>query len=205
MSANPENKRFPRAAAIAVAREICAAMQPHCERLIVAGSLRRMKQDVGDVEIVYIPRMRRHQIDLLRWGVVSEAGERIDALVRAGILTQRHGHNGSTSWGNLNRLAVHVGSGIPVDFFATSEACWYNYLVCRTGPAALNTMITSRARIRGLKWNPYGAGFEVLANGTLLPMDSEESVFDVVGLEYLKPEERNAEAIRSAGEPTPTK
>ena len=73
--ANPPIKtRFPRAAAIAVARELCEALKPHCERLIVAGSLRRMKQQVGDVEIVYIPKIRKYQIDLLKVGFASEAG-----------------------------------------------------------------------------------------------------------------------------------
>ena len=36
-------------------------------------------------------------------------------------------------------------SGIPVDFFATTEEAWFNYLVCRTGPAELNTRIASAA------------------------------------------------------------
>ena len=80
---------------------------------------------------------------------------------------------------------------MPVDFFATTESCWYNYLVCRTGPSALNTMIASRARERGMKWHPYGTGFEILATRQQIAMDSEEAVFEVVGMEYLKPEERN--------------
>ena len=52
----PGKVTFPRAVAIQVARELCEALKPHCERLIVAGSLRRGKQEVGDVEILYIPK-----------------------------------------------------------------------------------------------------------------------------------------------------
>lgn len=40
--------RWPRGMALAVARELCERMAPACERLVVAGSLRRKAQRVGD-------------------------------------------------------------------------------------------------------------------------------------------------------------
>ena len=190
-SNTPTKTRFPRAAAIAVARELVAALQPHCSRLIVAGSLRRKKADVGDVEILFIPRTETVQIDLLRRGRISLADLALDRMLEVGTLAKRKGAGGHSSWGDKNKLAVHCQSGIPVDFFATTEPCWYNYLVCRTGPADLNTMIASAARDRGMKWHPYGVGFEVLATRQHIPVDSEEAVFEIVGIPYLSPEERS--------------
>lgn len=187
----PTKPRFARSAAIAVARELVKELEPHCHRLIVAGSLRRKKADVGDVEIVFVPRMDKVKIDLLRIGEISLADLSIERLLRAGKITKRKGITGRDAWGEKNKLAVHCGSGIPVDFFATSEGCWYNYLVCRTGPADLNRMIADGARDRGMRWHPYGVGFEVLATGQHIAMDSEEAVFEMVGLPFLSPEERS--------------
>jgi DNA polymerase/3'-5' exonuclease PolX len=88
----------------------------------------------------------------------------------------------------------HVASGIPVDLFATTEACWHNYLVCRTGPAESNIRIAAAAKARGWKWNPYGEGFS--RGGPLAgpeearALRSEREVFEFVGLPYTEPEER---------------
>lgn len=185
-----EKVRFPRWAAIAVARELVAALQPHCERLIVAGSLRRKMAEVGDVEILFIPKTRTEKIDLLRTGTISLADLELERLLANGTIAKRAGKNGSTAWGDKNKLAIHRATGIPVDFFATSAACWYNYLVCRTGPAVLNMMIAKNAIARGFKWHPYGTGFEVVASGQHIDMDSEQAVFEIAGLPYLEPEQR---------------
>ena len=52
-----EKVRHPRAVAIAVARELCGLLEPVTSEMKVAGSLRRMKRQVGDVEIIFIPRI----------------------------------------------------------------------------------------------------------------------------------------------------
>lgn len=49
--------KFPRAVAMDVARELTRAVQPLCDRLIFAGSLRRGKAEVGDIELVHIPKI----------------------------------------------------------------------------------------------------------------------------------------------------
>lgn len=183
--------KFPREAALAVARELVAGLRPHCEpeRLIVAGSLRRRKKEVGDVEILYVPKMLpvmdglfdiKHEpatdIPMVRW-------------LGTGVLAMRENVNGSAIWGLKNKLARHAASGIPVDFFATTEAAWFNYLVCRTGGMESNIRIASAAKDKGWQWNPYGAGFTD-HRGEIVPVKSERDVFELVGLEYLEPWER---------------
>lgn len=59
MILTPSSKpKYPRADAINVAREIVKAIEGDVEKLIIAGSLRRGKQFVGDVEVLYIPKLR---------------------------------------------------------------------------------------------------------------------------------------------------
>lgn len=141
---SPDKPRYPREAALQVARELCRALKPVTERLIVAGSLRRRATTVGDVEILYIPRTEPRQIDLLTHGPASLADDVLYQLLADGTITRRLNKNGSATWGAANKLAVHTHSGIPVDLFETTEDAWWNYLVCRTGPALMMRMIRMR-------------------------------------------------------------
>ena len=182
--------KHPRAAAIAVAKEIIAILDPVCERLIVAGSLRRRKALVGDVEILYIPRTETRQIDLLHTAEIDLAAEALRTACGAGIIQPRIGKTGNTIWGDSNKLAVHVASGIGVDLFRTDAARWHNMLVCRTGSAENNIRIATAAQAKGLQWLPYGAGFFDRRNNRMIEVCSEAEVYETVGMDYLEPWER---------------
>jgi DNA polymerase/3'-5' exonuclease PolX len=186
---SPIKKRWPRGEALEVARELCNRLKPLCERLVVAGSLRRKKADVGDVEIIYIPRLAEDRVDFFVTKMVSLADEEIERMLADGTLSKRPSKTGGTTWGQQNKLALHK-TGMPVDIFRTNERSWWNYLVCRTGPADSNTRIATEAKRKGWQWNPYGVGFTRLSDGEVLPVESEEAVFSFVGLPFLPPEER---------------
>ena len=187
--------KYPRAAAIAVAKELCDVLSPVCERLIVAGSLRRLKPSVGDVEILFVPRFETRCYDLIESRPFNLTEQAIAGLLCGGILDKRKSSNGTVAWGQKNKLAVHVESGIPVDLFSAGNENWWNYLVCRTGPAESNMRICNAAIAKGWKWTPYGPGF-TKAGGGLSPgetyaVSSERDVFDFVGLPYLEPSQRH--------------
>jgi DNA polymerase/3'-5' exonuclease PolX len=184
--------RFPRAAALAVAKELCDALKPITERLIVAGSLRRRKTEVGDVEILYIPRFepRPNKEDFFAGPVRTNlVDELLKTLLETQVLSKRLNTRESEMWGPKNKLAQHHPSGIPVDLFSATESNWFNYLVCRTGSADNNTSIASAAIRKGWKWNPYSAGFTD-DRGAEIPAWSEQAVFELAGLKYLEPWER---------------
>lgn len=184
-----DRPKFAAVVALAVARELCDKLNPACERIVVAGSLRRRKEQVGDVELVFIPKLRTVQNDLFNSGTESAMDGMLEHLLWSGIIGKRHTVTGAETWGPKNKLAFHIASGVPVDFFATTEAAWFNYLVCRTGGAANNTWIAGAALRKGWKWNPYGAGF-TNRRGELVPVTSERAVYDLVGLPYREPWER---------------
>lgn len=185
-----EKPRFPNAVGMKVAAELCAALKPVCERIIVAGSLRRRKPTVGDVELLYIGKteVRQDPTDMFASITIDLADEAIAALEKSGGLERRKNVNGSEMYGPKNKLMRHRASGLPVDLFAATTENWWNYLVCRTGPADSNTRICIAAQQRGWKWNPYGAGFS--RDGETRAMESEAEVFAFVGLPYAQPEER---------------
>ncbi len=114
--------------------------------------------------------------------------------------------NGSEMFGEKNKRMRHRRGGIDVDLFAATPVNWFNYLVCRTGPAESNLRIASTARALGMKGSPYGGGFSQSgpcaphgesstmavpeARPTLLRVTSERGVFECVGLPYAEPWER---------------
>lgn len=186
-----DKPKFPRADAIAAAKEILEHF--FSVRVIIAGSLRRRKPMVGDIEIVYIPAIDRvpDNSDLFQTKEITlnRTDESIDAMLKSGLLARRSNVLGSTTWGDKNKLALHVASGIPVDFFATTERAWFNYLVCRTGGAENNVAIATAAHKKGWQWHPYSFGFTD-DQGRPVHVTSEREVFESVGLPYLEPWER---------------
>lgn len=109
-----------------VAAELCAALEPVCERIIVAGSLRRRKPTVGDVEILYIGKseVRKDPADMFASITVNLAEEAIAALEKSGEIERRKNVNGSEMYGPKNKLMRHRTTGLPVDLFSVlQERC----------------------------------------------------------------------------------
>lgn len=184
-----DKQRYARVIALRVAKELCEALKPACDRLILAGSLRRKKADVGDIEILYIPKKQwRAKQDFFDQQECNLADEVIERLLRECVLEKRVNVKGKTMFGPLNKLVRHKETGLPVDLFAANVGNWFNNLVCRTGPAASNVRICEAAIKLGARWDPYGPGFVV--NGLVEPMPTEEAVFNFVGLPYNAPCER---------------
>lgn len=177
---------------------LVSALLPVCEpeRVLICGSIRRKKEMVGDVEILFVPKIfAGRATDFFAAPSNESAADVVLAdLLKSGVLAKRRNVNGSEMWGEKNKLAVHVPTGIPVDLFAATQANWFNYLVCRTGPAESNTRIAMAAQRKGWKWNPYGSGFS--RGGALagereeIEIRSEEEVFAFVGLPFTPPEGR---------------
>lgn len=182
-------QKFPRAAALAAAKELCDAIKPHCERLIVAGSLRRRKEFVGDVEILFIPKFIEKKDGLFDIIVEDCVAGKLEELLARNVITKRRTIMGSETWGAKNKLAVHITSGIPVDFFTATPENWFNYLVCRTGGAENNIIIAAAAKVMGWHWNPYGPGFTD-REGNTVPVTSELDVFRFTGQNWREPWER---------------
>lgn len=184
--------QWPRADALAVAKIFCAALKPVTTRLCVAGSLRRRKEAVGDVEILFVPRCTERPAvgDMFAKASVDMAAEIIEGLLAAGEITKRLSVDNKITWGPKNKLALHK-SGIPVDLFATTEEYWWVALVIRTGSKDTNLRLTTGAQKLGRKLNAYGTGV-TCSDGQIIAATSEQHVFELCGVPYREPWERNS-------------
>lgn len=185
-------QRFPLAQAEGVARDLVRKLTGACQRIQVAGSVRRKKPDVGDIEILAIPLMGMTDSGDL-FGTPKEISLldlRLEALVKDGIFEFRKTALDTIVNGPKIKLFRDLASGIPVDVFTATQENWWNYLVCRTGPAKSNMDICNRAIAMKLKWEPYSNGFLIRETGDRIICGSEQAVFDSVDMAYKKPEDR---------------
>lgn len=182
--------KWPFEQAALLAECIVHDLRPHCERIVVAGSIRRRCPKVSDIEILYIPRYaeRRKPDDLLEMETYSLADEIIDGWVKLGRLHRRLSSAGVPTWGKQNKLGLWTSPAIPIDFFATTEPKWWVALVIRTGSKLTNLRLTTGANKIGRHLHAYGEG--VSENGQVYPCLSERDVFDLCGVPYLEPEMR---------------
>lgn len=184
-----DKKKFDADEACPVAEHLLKLLRPFCERIEIAGSLRRMKDRVGDIELLFVPKMAARQTGLFDQEPFNLAQEKIGKLLASGALEKRPNVNGQFAWGTKNKLGLHVESGIPVDLFETTEANWWVSLVVRTGSKETNLALTTGAQKLGRTLNAYGCGVTE-SDGTVIPATSEQHVFELCGVDYLEPNER---------------
>ncbi len=166
-----------------IAEKIKTILESSCEMIVIAGSIRRQKPDVGDLELLCIPKYI-DGVDML--------DAKIQTMIYFDMLGYRLNKLGRKVYGPKNKLLVHVPSGIGVDIFSTDEQCWWMALVIRTGPRESNITIAKAARAQGWRLKAYGDGFDTsdLLKNIPVHCHSEREVFEVVGLPYPEPWER---------------
>lgn len=196
-----------------------ALLEPACERIVIAGSIRRQVPSCHDIEIVAIPKLRTIEPErtLNLWGddaspldtsaagrprVVSELEVLVSAISesRGGILPRLT--NGRGAWGPKYKRAwfLHGGHSYPLDLFVVlPPAQWGAILAIRTGPADLSHKLVTLTHQGGFLPVGYeqrdGALWRVLdVNVTTLDLvetPEEEDYFAALGLACPPPELRH--------------
>lgn len=172
-------------------------LAPLTEKLALAGSIRRQRPTVGDIEIVLVPKLVARQPDpfekmlgSMREPPVDVADTFLNLALAHGHLKKRVGQAGHTAWGPSNKLAIDVASGIPIDFFSTTLECFPMLLVIRTGGKQTNINLANAAARRGWKLKPYHGGYENRRTGEMHICKTEEECFTFVGLQCPPPTHR---------------
>lgn len=203
---------IPLATAREAAETLRALLADECDRIEIAGSIRRRKPTVHDIEIVAIPRVVERQIvqgffeDL--GTVVDQQNlleERLAVLVDSGTITRRrvenHRADGSVEiqekWGPSFKAATF--EGMPVDLFITDAERWGCIFALRTGPGDWNTRLVTECK----RVNRAVAGGRVLHLGKPVPTLEEEDFFRELGQPWLDPWERRVDRVAIAW-PVPT-
>ena len=195
-------RRLPLAEAETLATEVAALLRPACLRWEIAGSLRRRRPTIGDLEVVAVPRTRAEGIDLFgaAHGTVDELDARCRELQAAGAFLPRLDRNGRQALGPRYRRLLYRGVGL--DLFSPDLESWGLILLIRTGCAAWSRRFVTPHLMGG--WLPTGMrveGGRLWDGGAPLPTRTEEQVFVTCGLPWIDPEART-ETVRLVRRPS---
>jgi len=181
-----------------VAEQVVKALCPFCERIEVAGSVRREKAEPKDIEIVFIPKMGPSAAMLFGTSLQPATDAAIDDLITAGFWTfdtqvKRNGPK-------YKRL-IHAESGVVIELFRADRDNWGYIYVLRTGPGAFSKMLVSAPWAGGVR--PLEVGVKdgyVYQYGVLMSLPEERDFFELWGLPEFPPASRNADTIRAWAE-----
>jgi len=148
-----------------IAGEVVAKLSPYCSRIEVAGSIRRRKSLVKDVDIVLIPSDP--------WNLESE------------VLALARPFRPKLSGEKLKRFNYN---GAQIDLYFTDEKTFGMILLVRTGSTEHNKKLIAIAKRRGLYFS-VARGIEN-ERGEVIASKTEKEVFSALGLNFIPPEER---------------
>lgn len=155
-----------------IATELVDKLRPYCDRVEVAGSIRRGRANVKDVDIVAIPNEEK----LTAGGYFGR-----QHLISA-IATSNMERNGQA-------IAAFFYRDAPVDIYWATPSSWGTLLLIRTGSKQHNIKLATLAKARGWQLKASGEGL-LDAYNRRIAGDTEERIFQALGLAFIPPGER---------------
>lgn len=152
-----------------IASQVVEKLKPFCDRIEVAGSIRRRKGWVNDIDVVCIPSNPGHFLAALaEFGKVKAGGEKII------------------------RLNSKPKIGMDVDVYVADPKTWSTLMLIRTGSKEHNIALCSKAKSRGMILKADGSGLFRIVNNEFVRIagDTEESIFKALDIPFKAPEKR---------------
>lgn len=168
--------------ATAIADRVRAELAPHCIRCEIAGSIRRRRPEVGDIEIVAIPKP--YDTGLFASGI-------------APIVDRWEKVKGELPCKYTQRL---LPEGIKIDLFFATEDNWGLIFAIRTGSAEFSHRVLASGWVRAgyrscagvlvknLSDTPHWVAGETLVS--VVRIREEADLFRLIGVPWVAPEAR---------------
>jgi len=171
--------KVPAEQAKKIAEQVVDALLSICEDIRIAGSVRRGKAMVGDVEIVAYPY---HAPELLA---------RLDRWVATGEACKAVYSDGSNRWGQKYRGLQIPGFDAHVEIFLADADNWgYQYWL-RTGPGDANQYVMGQCIRFNSAYRAVEGHWQV--NGRKLRVPEESDLFHLLGMPFIEPRDRTLE------------
>jgi DNA polymerase/3'-5' exonuclease PolX len=165
-----------------LANSVLIALHPFCSGLMIAGSIRRQKAEVGDVDIVAMPKGVVAVGPL--GGPVSFPENSVWSLLIPKEL-KKLGLKVEASGQELHRC--FFPDGFQVDVYRARQETWGIILLVRTGSKEHNVKLCTLARSKGLM---LSASQGVLDKSGIIACRTEEGIFSALGLKFVEPQNR---------------
>jgi len=180
-----------------IADRLIEIFTPHCDIIHIAGSVRRLKPEVKDIEIVCQPKEEFIQTDLLGGGY----DRRIPAFAEAINEVAAKIIKGKTD-GKM--MQIELKGGLMLDLFMPDKHDYYRQYAIRTGSADYSGKVIAQGW-RNIGWCGSDLGLRRISdclesksgwkcinvNGERPPAwTSEEDFFNWLGVEWVDPMQR---------------
>lgn len=156
--------------------KVLQVVEPFCDRVEVAGSFRRLRTVVNDLDIV----VQSKPVSLCWVNMLKALRKEFKAL------TEKQGDKMATLY---VPFACSKGQGhVQVDFYHAEAGNWGILLLVRTGSKEHNVKLCNLAIQKGLSLQ-YSVGL-TNKKGQIVAGRTEEGVFQALGLPFVAPNER---------------
>lgn len=170
-----------------IANKVQQHIRPAMSRVEVAGSIRRRKEIVGDIEICGVPEDREKLLNLL-----SDLGQHI-----------KPGVPGAVPWQpklEAKYLRVRLTEGMNLDVFLATPENWGGIFMMRTGSGAgpdgnsFNGFVPAMFQ----RWKKLSGGgrmtdcMPTMPTGEQLWIPEEQDFFDLLEMDFVSPEKRTS-------------
>ena len=159
------------AQALDIAGGLIQQLEPHCEVIGLAGSIRRQRPTIGDIEIVCVPRPYDAS-PLFASGIAT-------------VVNQWPKVRGELPCRYTQRL---LPEGIPLDLFMVHPDGYGLQRAIRTGSADWCRQVLAPAWVRAGFHSE--SGLLRRADGSVVPARTEPELFDLIGLRWVDPQDR---------------
>ena len=156
---------------------------PAVESVTLAGSLRRGKETIGDLDLLVTMRPahdKQKDVDAVADHILKYPG-----------IEQKLAHG-------ENKVSVQLGNGLQVDVRLLEKVNFGAALLYFTGSKAHNVTLRGRANDMGWTLNEYA--LTTLKGGKVVASKTEEDIYSKLKLEYIEPELREAAGEIEAAE-----
>ncbi|MBE2217992.1 MAG: hypothetical protein IAE90_07315 [Ignavibacteria bacterium] len=144
--------------------EILQILKQGCRQIEIAGSIRRKMPECKDIDLVCIPD--RYFLEKI-------------------LLEMKRSNPGTfTSFGSLNKRFRFKAVNIDVYIADEKNFGWIYYM--RTGPVDWN----KRTLMRLAKFDVTAHNGYLFKNGTIIRVENEQTVFDLLKVGFIEPERR---------------
>jgi DNA polymerase/3'-5' exonuclease PolX len=187
---------------LALAREQADAgvheLAPACERIQIAGSIRRKSPQVHDIDLVIWPKTQ--EVETGQPGLFEEASKILLPVQLIALLSHLDWQHDAQEGVYPRKITLpppeiiyEEGEIIPVELYIC-EPDGGNFealLQMRTGCEQFNISLATRAKDRlGLK---YSAGYGIFKGNQRMDDGTEDGIFRALGIEPIPPERRTCD------------
>lgn len=173
-----------------IANKVRDHIAPAMDRIEIAGSIRREKPVVGDIELVALVADREKLLKL-----ISDVGQTIKPSV-PGVIPW-------TPKPDSRYIRVRLAEGMNLDLFIATQENWGGLFLMRTGSASGSDGNAFNGFVPGCfaRWKKLSGGgrmtevMPTMPDGTQLPVYEEQDFFDLLEMDFVPPAERTARAV----------